>query len=388
MAGGSRWALGLLFCAACACGSPDREAASGAVEPSVATPPARVPTAEPAAPPPVRPAAPPVPVEEPPLPSVAPEAAQGEPAQDPAAVAPEAAQGEPAPMAVTAGAGAESGDGDDESEDEEDEYEPPRFDPALAAADRLGPGPWDEDEDIAAGAGWIDFARDEELGQLAEVEHQRRTYALVTAQRGTFGTLPLLDLWLVRLESRVDEGVQIFRRQAAVRLYQGAVEGGCGVQSELRARDVDGDGEVEVTVIADFFRPAASEDEECGAVAFLVGGDDLGIQARFSRQYHYEHSGADGDTTEIDDTTWQFRDDDADGHADLRVIQTWRFSDDFSGDDVGDGDTMPGQHSRGSDRREVICPWIAAEDVWRCPGDPGQRLFGPPVTQHTARRPW
>jgi len=184
-------------------------------------------------------------------------------------------------------------------------------------------------------------------------------------------------IWLARLDRQGSAEAPRLRRVAAVRLHDLAIgtedtDAQCTVQSELRARDLDGDGETELTAIVAAAAVPDDGGESCGALAFLVG-DDLAVQARFTREYRYEHSGADGDTTLVDETTWQVRDLDGDGHADLHVTERWRYRDDFSGDWDGEG-TFPGEHSRASDRREVDCPWDATTDTWRCPDVSGVQL--------------
>ncbi|MBZ0121047.1 MAG: hypothetical protein K8H88_28895, partial [Sandaracinaceae bacterium] len=279
------------------------------------------------------------------------------------------------------------------------------LDPSLANAERVGPSAFFEDVGTAIGAGWVDFENGD-LQVIAEIAYQRRGYALVAAPGRPTGRrdgVETYDLWLARTESRPDPddpAVTTHRRVAAARLYAGVVASesmmdnqyDCVVESELRARDLDGDGEVEITVLASYYRPVEELETECGTAAFLVGGDDLATQARFSREYHYYSTGAGGDTGEVRDTAWQVRDLDGDSHADLQVTETWRYRDDFAGDDIGDGETAPAERSRRADRRVLVCPWIAGEDVWRCPvtPEPGQAIFADRASRGAGRgvRPW
>ena len=187
------------------------------------------------------------------------------------------------------------------------------------------------------------------------------------------------------------------RRVALVRLHEavwpsialGSREGfACGVTSELRARDVDGDGEVEVTVVA-AFAPVTGE-EACGALAYLVGTDDWNVQATFSREYSVERFSAGVEEYERRDARWRFEDADSDGHADLRVIETWRHFYDAMGDDVGDGETVEASRSAGQDRRETLCPYDVAHDAWRCPVEVGRIWFVEATERDRAlgNKPW
>lgn len=187
------------------------------------------------------------------------------------------------------------------------------------------------------------------------------------------------------------------RRIALVRLHEavwpsvplGGREGfACGVTSELRARDVDGDGEIEVTAIATFI-PVTGE-ETCGALAYLVGTDDWNVQATFSREYSVERFSAGVEEYERRDARWRFEDADSDGHADLRVIETWRHSYDAMGDDVGDGESVEASRSAGQDRRETLCPYDVAHDAWRCPVEVGRIWFldGTERDRALGNKPW
>lgn len=288
-------------------------------------------------------------------------------------------------------------------EDVEDEDDgPPPLQPELRAAVRLGESAWVDDPETAASAGLIDPSGEDDASAVfsveATIEHQRRTYVLFRAPGGLpeYATMAArggpaelrFALWLARLERHTDaDGLDEVRRVAAVRLHDLALASAdagyasCTVASELRARDLDGDGEVELTVVA----AAGAEpdgEEHCGAVAFLVGGDDLNVQARFTREHRAEHTGADGDRLLTDDTTWVVRDVNADGHDDLHVVERFTYRDDFEGDYVGGGRTDPGWHTHTSGRREVDCPYDISADAWTCPAASGvtlgSRLFAPP----------
>jgi len=187
------------------------------------------------------------------------------------------------------------------------------------------------------------------------------------------------------------------RRVAIVRLHEavwpsvplGGREGfECGVTSELRARDVDGDGEVEVTVIA-AFAPVAGE-AVCGALAHLVGVSDWNVQVALSREYAVERFSAGVEEYERRDARWRLEDADSDGHADLRVIESWRHYYDAMGDDVGGGETVEASHGEGQDRRETLCPYDPTLDAWRCPIDVGRIWFVEAAERDRAigTKPW
>jgi hypothetical protein len=179
-----------------------------------------------------------------------------------------------------------------------------------------------------------------------------------------------------------------YRREAGALLYDFAVggyENDCDdapleMSSELRARDLDADGEVEVTVIAAVaaiplrgrhYNPR----QECGVVAFLIGANDLEIQARVSRRHHIAQLDAGGYLFSLSNTTWRLEDLNGDGHADLRITEAYRYTFDFQGDYIGGGETAPAEHERRANRRSVDCIYDAASDRWPCP------LTTPPIGQ-------
>ncbi|MEM9073002.1 MAG: hypothetical protein AAGE52_31140 [Myxococcota bacterium] len=152
-------------------------------------------------------------------------------------------------------------------------------------------------------------------------------------------------------------------------------------ESQLRVRDVDADDEVEVAVFlaAPALRAPHSDGAspiECGVVAYLLGGD-LALQAAFTREYHAEAMAASSETRLDAESRWRYHDEDGDGHADLVVSETLTFRDDFMGDSIGDGETMPEEHQRRQGRRTFTCPYQVAEDRWACATQPNQALLGP-----------
>jgi hypothetical protein len=318
-----------------------------------------------------------------------------------------------------------------------DEDGSPTLSAALRGATRIGGGPWVETLDDALGAGWIDWARSDGLEVVVTLEHRGRLFVLVAAPssvRVRPRTERPVSLWLAEVERRVDpEGANEaageapsegtprtatpnaaapnaatpnaatpsaatpnaatpsaatpnaalqHRRVAIVRLHEavwpsvplGGREGfECAVTSELRARDVDGDGETEVTAIAAFV-PVTGE-AECGALAHLVGVSDWNVQIALSREYAVERFSAGVEEYERRDARWRLEDADSDGHADLRVIESWRHYYDAMGDDVGGGEIVEASHGEGQDRRETLCPYDATLDAWRCPVDVGRIWF-------------
>ncbi|MDQ3033568.1 MAG: hypothetical protein M3Y87_14205 [Myxococcota bacterium] len=254
--------------------------------------------------------------------------------------------------------------------------------PALRRATRVGPGPWTDDLAIALGAGFIELGTGAEVEVLRELEHRRARYVLAAAPpRGApvehERALELRSIWLAQLESRVDpeEGVDVHRRVAAILLYDQALPSEpldpaagvittpftCAAETDLRARDLDGDGETELTAIVAFLRPTeeawggGGTPDECGAVAFLVGADDWNVQAAFTRDYAVQAFAAAIEVGERRETTWQLRDIDGDGRSDLRIIERWRYSNYFMGDYVGGGETEPETRETASDRRQLDC---------------------------------
>jgi hypothetical protein len=364
------WRLAL-FCLALGCG-----------ESSAPPPPAAAPIEPPVAAPPPEAIATPEPAPEvvAPRPTVAPEEAGSTPDAPP----PEAAAAAPDT--------AEADDDDDAPVMppgyalDEDQNVVVRAD--LTSADQLPEGPWLEGADLAAFAGLGVPGEDDTSSVEVELAYQRRTYVLMRSAGGRdFYPTPrrtdgyaLFAIWIARLESRVVDGVTEHRRLAAVRLhdlaapYDAANDASCTIASELRPRDLDGDGEVELTVLV-AGGAVSDPGDACAATAFLVGGDDLNVQARFTREYHFVHYGAGGDTTMNDDTTWVVRDANADGHGDLHVVERFTYQSDFEGDWDGEG-TAPADHERASDRREVDCLYDVASDAWTCPPVDGAVLGG------------
>jgi hypothetical protein len=318
-----------------------------------------------------------------------------------------------------------------------DEYGEPVFEEALRDAERVGAGPWVDALGPAIGAGFVDLASSDGMQVLAHVDQGRRSYALAALVESGPGPdgVELYAIWIATLENRVrpvdeadgdseadvepeapapdappDPALAVepepvpleYRRIGARRIYEHAMRSEpqigeaadrCSVETELRARDIDGDGEIELTAIVAFVTPTrmqwggGGQPEECGAVAFIAGAD-LAIQAAFTREYRFVGYAASSETRAGTQATWRVRDVNGDGHADLHVTESWNFHDYFMGDYIGDGETMDAQRTRDSDRREVDCPWIEAEDVWRCPDPaPGRTLLGDPASRNL-QRPW
>lgn len=282
--------------------------------------------------------------------------------------------------------------------------------PALRDATRIGEGPWIDDLALAIGAGFVDFGGGQDLEVVHEREHRRTRFVLATTPARD-ATGDRRALWLAEVQTRPgSEGLEEHRRLAVIRLYDRAMGSEaldasdgpmaaftCSAETDLRARDLDGDGEIEVTVIAAYLQPTEEQwqgggtPDECGAVAFIVGARDWNVQAAFSRDYAIQAFAASIEVGEKRETTWQLRDVDADGRSDLHVTERWRFRDDFAGDYVGDGETVAPSRNAGSDRREIDCLYSVEHDAWRCPEpQPGQLLFDDPRARASkrGRRPW
>lgn len=269
---------------------------------------------------------------------------------------------------------------------------------ARVRAEWLGQGGWSYSVGGAAASGFNEGA--DHVTLIAEYESRRDSYALFSV-RGVgpeYEGLPGREaVYLARVESEDDPdeagsldpdgGVfRRYRRLEARRLYDFALDpdeaqGDCEASAadELRVRDIDGDGLREVTAI--FTRVASGiyndGSEECGAVAFLMSGD-LRIQARITRELHMVRYEASGETFYDVTTLWRLADTNGDGHADLHLVETMRYRDDFQGDYVGDGETAPAQHSRDQRRTEADCPYVPTLDTWRCTPEGaglGQGLF-------------
>lgn len=286
----------------------------------------------------------------------------------------------------------------------DDETGTPPIDPALAGVDRLGPGAFYDDPSTAFGAGMLD-SEETMFGVEAEVTVGHRQHALVAVTESEaegHDNPELSTLWYALLEVRETDEGPAYRRLGAIRLYGGAMvsepmgyDVDCNVESEVRARDLDGDGETEATVIAGYLTPwgrswqGGGRPEECGAVAFLIG-EDLNIQAQFSREYAFAGFAASIEVFASITTAWRIRDIDGDGHPDLRVTERWRFDDHFMGDYIGGGETAGPDRTRGSDSRVLECLWQDASDRWVCAdgATPGQFLFTDPEQRRYDARPW
>ena len=267
--------------------------------------------------------------------------------------------------------------------------------PARAQGPEIvGPGEFCGDEGCAAAQGLIEEPPDDgttlppDVPLEATVEDGRHTWALIRVP----GRGPDYDrikaagggarwvLWLARLDPATDpEEGEGYRRSGAVRLYDFGMAADelvrdCepGVESGLRAGDLDADREVEITVIAAVAASGVLKSgEECGAVAFIVGGDDFGIQQRFTREYRWVLNDAGGATAVGRFTTWHFDEENGGGATAVHVTEVVTLRDEFSGDWADDETgTVPGRRRRESGRQEVVCPYVPGEDVWRCPPSP------------------
>ncbi len=269
----------------------------------------------------------------------------------------------------------------------------------LLGRERIGQGPRAETAFEAAIAGLVD--PDDAEGFLDEAIVSlvvgRSTYVVVRAQSGRpeFAELRTLEdlcpadqraaLWVARVrETNSPDEHERYERVEAARLMELVVgvlgeTAACDAPAEIRARDLDGDREIELTIVVPYapLGPDAFSDA-CGVMAFLVGAD-LNVQAQFLRHFALARMDAGGDYQETEDTTWRIRDIDGDGHADLHVNEVYQMRDEFEGDYAGpdsDGADTNFEARHRTDRRrlEVDCLWEQATDVWNCPPIDGRRL--------------
>ena len=140
--------------------------------------------------------------------------------------------------------------------------------------------------------------------------------------------------------------------------------------TEVRVRDVDGDGELEITVMAPVERPQAySMASAEGRVGYVLAWDDLHVQFRTSREYSSELGDAGPNTLTVT-TTWRATDIDGDGHADLRVRE--------AREHIDDDTPWLGLGTRNAGTRTVECLWRAGTDTWVCPEALGMEIFEGP----------
>ena len=151
------------------------------------------------------------------------------------------------------------------------------------------------------------------------------------------------------------------------------VSSDCTARTELRLRDVDRDGELEVTAIvagvATDVEDGATE-RECVVRAAILGAEGLAPQLELERE---RRTGREDVWTELHDDvvrTWRFTDADGDGHPDVRVTEVATGSTYDAPDDCDpDEPPTPAHRERSRSRTTWLCPWSAERDAWACPPD-------------------
>lgn len=175
-----------------------------------------------------------------------------------------------------------------------------------------------------------------------------------------------------RLERNDDGSFRAVRRVTLVPVSDQSEE-----PAELRVRDVDGDGRVELTVLVGVALPAVRlAEEETGGLVFLLDGEDL--HAQFAATRSYRSPEADEYVTTTEQTTWRLVDLDGDGRKDLRVRTegTIEELDTYDDDSASSG--------RRTYRSSRDCPYDIAGDLWNC--EPPLLPENEPLHQAARRR--
>jgi hypothetical protein len=224
---------------------------------------------------------------------------------------------------------------------------------------------------------------------LARSDHGRHAFVLARAPTGhaepyrsdpaddeplTTYTWKLLDL----LRARDATGGETFSLHASLTLVEDFAapedaESDCTVPTQLRARDVDRDGELELTaIVAAVIRDYDDEhtERECVVHAVIAGADDLAVAFRVEREHRSMRSDGWSDSHDHTTRTWRFEDVDQDGHPDIQLVRvTDSALHEFSCSCDFDAPPSPEHHERNHGRLAWTCPYSAALDSWVCPPD-------------------
>ncbi|MBN1774557.1 MAG: hypothetical protein JXB32_25075 [Deltaproteobacteria bacterium] len=128
---------------------------------------------------------------------------------------------------------------------------------------------------------------------------------------------------------------------------------------ELRVRDLDGDGRVELTVLVGVAVPAVRfDDEHTGVLGWILDGEDLRSQYAAVRSYRSPE--ADQYVTIAEQTTWRLLDLDDDGRKDLQVRTEGTL------DELGEDEDYAAVEGHETYQRRHACLYDVAGDLWVC----------------------
>lgn len=175
---------------------------------------------------------------------------------------------------------------------------------------------------------------------------------------------PVWDVELARVKHQPSGAVTVLARRSLYEVIR--VPDTPAMPVDLRVRDVDGDGDPEITAVFPVDIPQHySGETTSGTVGFLLAWADLHAQFRTTRQLHSEMGDAGPNTLTVE-TTWRAIDLNADGRADLRVRERRTRL---------DADDPESPAVERTETRTADCLWQNAGDVWSCPVDLGADLF-------------
>ncbi len=166
--------------------------------------------------------------------------------------------------------------------------------------------------------------------------------------------------------ARVREVDGRFEVRASRRLFEHALDESIeGEAAELRVRDLDHDGEPEITAMFEVQLPDSDMyADTAGAMGYVLAWGDLHTQFRATRTF-LESTG-DATTRSVTVlTAWRVEETDADVHPDLVVTER----------SLSVDEDLEGPPDRASGQERVRCVWQAAGDIYACPRALGAGLF-------------